>query len=143
MTCRKLTCFALTVCAALAATHPYALPSVLKKTGQVHRETIVIPRLKPGSPYSILYAIQSPGVFGADSQISVDLSQGPAHLLHKTLHLGDPDFYAIFHVPKEGDAQLKVAVVSKLASPGNYLLEVNRWPASDRLNREPNHDWNE
>ena len=78
MTCRNFTCLALTLSGALAATHPYSLPAVLKKTGQVHAETIAIPNLKPGSPYSILYAIQSPGVFGADSQISIDLSQGPA-----------------------------------------------------------------
>jgi HEAT repeat protein len=126
-----------------AATNPYALPSVLKKTGQVHAETIVIPRLKAGGPYSILFSVRSPGVFGADSQISVDLSQGAAHLLHKTLHLGDPDFYAMFHVPRDGDAELKVGVPLKLAAPANYVLEVNRWPASERLNPEPNHEWQE
>ena len=119
----------------------YSVPSVLKKTGPVRAETIAIPRLKAGAPYSILFAIHSPRAFGADSQSSVDLSQGPAHLLHKTLHLGDPDLYAMFHVPRDGDAQLKVAVVAKLAAPGTYLLEVNRWPASHWLHKEPNHDW--
>src|SRR5215813_1916812 len=104
----------LTLACALAATNPYSVPSVLKKTGQVHAGTITIPRLKTGAPYSILFAVQSPAAFGADSQITVDLSQGPAHLLHKTLHLGDPDLYAMFHVPRDGDAQFKVAV-TKLA----------------------------
>src|SRR5690349_16584487 len=98
----------LTLAGALAATNPYSVPSVLRKTGQVHAETIVIPRLKTGGPYSILFAVHSPGAFGADSQIAIDLSQGAAHLLHKTLHLGDPDFYAMFHVPRDGDAELKV-----------------------------------
>src|SRR5690348_9920980 len=130
----------LTLTCALGATNPYSVPSVLKKTGHVHAETIAIPRLKAAARYSILFAVQSPGVFSADSQIAVDLSQGPAHLLHKTLHLGDPDLYAMFHVPKDGDAELKVAVISKLAASGNYVLEVNRWRQSDRLNREPNHE---
>ncbi len=89
----------LTLASAPGATNPYAVPNVLKKTGQVHAETIAIPRLKAASTYSILFAVHSPGAFGADSQLAVDLSQGPAHLLHKTLHLGDPDLYAMFHVP--------------------------------------------
>ena len=97
--------------------------------------------MKAGAPYSILFAVHSPRAFGADSQLSVDLTQGAAHLLHKTLHLGDPDLYAMFHVPRDGDAELKVAVVAKLAAPGTYLLEVNRWPASHWLNKEPNHEW--
>src|SRR5581483_494862 len=131
----------LTLASAPGATNPYAVPNVLKKTGQVHAETIAIPRLKAASTYSILFAVHSPGAFGADSQLAVDLSQGPAHLLHKTLHLGDPDLYAMFHVPKNGDAELKITILAKLASAGHYLLEVNRWPDSDRLNREPNHEW--
>jgi hypothetical protein len=131
----------LSLAGALAATHPYSVPNVLSKTGQVHAETIVIPGLKAASTYSILFAIQSPRAFGADSQIGVDLSQGPAHLLHKTLHLGDPDLYAMFHVPRDGNGELKVALLSKLAGPGSYRLEVNRWPVSEHLNREPNHDW--
>ena len=57
----------LTVGTALGATNPYSVPSVLKKTGQVHAETIGIPRLKAAATYSILFAIQSPGAFGADS----------------------------------------------------------------------------
>jgi hypothetical protein len=125
----------------LAATNPYALPSVLKKTGPVRGETIPIPRLKAGTPYSILFAIHSPSAFGADSQIAVDLSQGPAHLLHKTLHLGDPDLYAMFHVPTDGDAQLRISVAAKLVSAGTYTLEVHRWSGSRWLNKEPNHDW--
>ena len=130
MNCRQIMYIGLVwVELTLAATNPYSVPSVLKKTGPVRAETIVIPRLKAGTPYSILFAIHSPGAFGADSQVTVDLSQGPAHLLHKTLHLGDPDLYAMFHVPKDGDAELKRAVLAKLAAPGTYLLEVNRWPA--------------
>ena len=127
--------------AALAATNPYSVPGVLKKTGAVRAETIAIPHLKAGTPYSILFSVHSPGAFGADSQVALDLSQGPAHLLHKTLHLGDPDLYAMFHVPTDGDAQLRVAVVAKLASAGTYTLEVHRWPGSHWLNKEPNHEW--
>src|ERR1044072_1919677 len=133
----------LNISGAIAATNPFAVPGVIKKTGQVHGETIVIPRLKAASPYSILFAVHSPGAFGADSQMSIDLSQGPAPLRHKRLHLGDPDFYAMFHVPRDGDAQLKVAVVSKLAASATYVLEVNRWPSSDRLQKEPNHEGQE
>ena len=140
MTCRIAASFVLfcTGCA-LAASNPYTLPSVLKKTGAVHAETISIPRLKAGAAYSILFAVHSPSAFGSESRIAVDLAQGPAHLLHKTLHLGDPDFYAMFHVPADGDAQLRVAVEGKMA--GTYTLQVNRWPASHGIEKEPNHDW--
>src|SRR5689334_11968775 len=124
MTCRQLTWIAgfLSVASAAAATNPFSVPALVKKSGPVRAGTIAIPRLKAGARYSILFAINTPRAFAADSQLSVDLSQGAAHLLHKTLHLGDPDLYAMFHVPKDGDAELKVAVVGKLATAGTYTL---------------------
>ena len=142
MNCRQIMYIGLVwVELTLAATNPYSVPSVLKKTGPVRAETIAIPRLKAGTPYSILFAIHAPGAFSAESQVTVDLSQGPAHLLHKTLHLGDPDLYAMFHVPTDGEAQLRVTVLAKLAASGTYTLEVNHWSGSQRLHKEPNHEW--
>jgi hypothetical protein len=126
---------------ALAATNPYSLPAVLKKSGPVRAQTIVIPRLKAATPYSLLFSVQSPRVFGADSRLSLDITQGPAHIVHKTLHLGDADLYAMFHVPKDGDAELKIVILSKLASPGTYLLQVNRWPASPSIEKQPSRRW--
>jgi hypothetical protein len=128
---------------AAAATNPYSVPSVLRKTGQVRAETIVIPHLKAGTPYSLLFALQSPRSFAATSQLSLDLVQGPASLVHKTLHLGDPDLYAMFRVPKDGDAELKIAVLAKMAAAGTYVLEVHRWMPSPGLQKEPNHDWHD
>src|ERR1043166_4078871 len=103
MNCRRLSWITGILWAAsmFGATNPYSVPSVLKKTGPVRGETIVIPRLKTGAPYSILFAVNSARALGADSQLTVDLSQGASHLLHKTLHLGDPDLYAMFHVPRD------------------------------------------
>ncbi len=124
-----------------AATNPYSVPSVLKKTGQVRGETIVIPRLKAGTPYSVLFSLLSPRSFGQGSRLSIDLSQGSARLIHKTAHLGDPDLYAMFHAPKDGDAELKIEVATPLATPGTYLLQVNRWPESHLLDQQPNRDW--
>ena len=124
-----------------AASNPYAVPTVLRRNGQVRSETIVIPRLKAGTPYSLLFSIRSPRSFGADSRLALELTQGAATLVHKTLHLGDPDLYAMFHVPIDGDATLKAAVSGRLASPGTYHLEVNRWPASHWIEKEPNHEW--
>ncbi len=125
----------------LLAANPYSLPTVLKKSGPVRSSKIVIPNLKAGTPYSLLLSISTPRVFGADSRVSVDVTQGGAELVHKTLHLGDPDLFAVFHVPQDGAAQVNLAVLSSLAAPATYSLEVHRWPASHNLEQEPNNRW--
>jgi len=137
----KIILAALSLATGFAATNSYSVLSVLKKSGQVRGGTIVIPSLKAGTPYSLLFSIQSPRSFGSDSRLSLELTQGAATLVHKTLHVGDPDLYALFHVPKDGDAELKITVVARLATPGTYLLQVNRWPVSHWLEKAPNHDW--
>ncbi len=134
-------CLLLATAASLWAANPYSLPVVLKKTGPVESGKIAIPNLKAGTPYSLLFSIRTPRVFGDDSRISVDLTQGHSELMHKTLHMGDPDVFAVFHVPRDGAAEVSLAIVSKLARPATYSLEVHRWPASRNLEHEPNNRW--
>ena len=122
------------------AANPYSLTSVLRKSGPVRSGLIRIPGLKASTPYSLLLSIRTPRVFGSDSRVIVDLKQGGAELLHKTLHLGDPDFYALFHVPKNGRAELSLEVTN-LDGPATYLLQVNRWPRNRSLEEEPNDRW--
>ena len=124
-----------------AAANPYSLPAVLQKTGPVRATSIPLPHLKAGTPYSLLFSIQSPRAFGPDSRVSVEVVKGSARLAHKVLHLGDPDFYTVFSVPQDGDAELKIETPSPLASTGTYQLQVNRWPASRRLETGPNRRW--
>lgn len=139
---RGLPCLFLFLATAFLCTaSPYSLPTVLKKSGPVRSTKLTIPGLKPAVPYSLLLSIPSPGVFGADSRVSVDLSQKGALLVHKTLHLGDPDLYSIFNVPKSGPAELKIELLSPLAAPATYQLQVNRWPASQFIEQEPNNRW--
>src|SRR5581483_11913461 len=124
-----------------AGNNPYSLPTILKQSGTVRSGRIALPALKTSSAYSILFSIRSPRVFESGSRITVDLTQGKTELLHKTLHLGDPDLYAIFHVPRDGPAELRIGVPAKLDSPANYVLQINRWPQSRSLEQEPNNRW--
>jgi hypothetical protein len=125
----------------LLARSPYSLPPVLRKSGPVRSVKIAIPNLKAATPYAILLAIRTEQVFGAESRIGVDLTQNGSELIHKTLHMGDPDLFALFRVPKDGAAELNLEVLSKLAAPGTYLLEVHRWPTSRRPERAPDNPW--
>jgi HEAT repeats/Squalene-hopene cyclase C-terminal domain len=129
-----------TLACALAASNPYSVSGVVKKTGELRSETISLGRLRAGSRYSLLFAIPSLASLGPDSRIHIDLSQGSAHLLRKTLHLGDPDLYGMFHVPSDGSAELKVDVAG-MPGGARYLLEVNHWRGPNSLNQEPNHEW--
>jgi hypothetical protein len=143
MCLRQLTWVACLACAAglKAAGNPYQVPTVFRNTGEVRAGTISIPHLKAGSPYSLLFAVDSPRAFAASTQLEVDLVQGSARLLHKTLHLGDPDLYAMFHIPRDGSVEVKISGAGELAASAQFDLEVNRWPAAAGLQQEPNHDW--
>lgn len=126
---------------ALTAATVYNLPVVLKRTGTVRPESIELPRLHPDTAYSLLFSLHSARVLGSDSRLIVSLVQGSTPLVNKTLHLGDPDLYTIFHVPSAGTAQWTVRIPSPLGAGAKYTLEIHRWPASTALKREPNNRW--
>ena len=118
-----------------------SVPVVLKKTGTLAAGKIAIPGLKASAAYSLLFSVDSPRAFGPATQVLLDLRQGPAELVHKTLHMGDPDLYAMFHVPRNGPAELRIQVVSTFEGRPGYRLQVNRWPDSPALEKEPNNRW--
>src|SRR5689334_5255500 len=116
-----------------AAPQPRTLPVLLRKSGPLRDARVAIPDLKTTAAYALLFSVQARNAFGPESRISVDVVQGAGELLHKTLHSGDPDFFALFRVPRDGPAELRILVVSPMSAPATYRLEVSRWTQ----NREP------
>lgn len=115
-----------------------SLPSVLSKTGAVRSESIPLERLSPANQYSLLYSISPLSSLDSDARVQVEVRQGKTVLASKTLHAGDPDFYAQFRVPQAGNATV---VVDVRQASGKYVLQVNRWPASPLVKSLPDHRW--
>ncbi|HTB10041.1 MAG TPA: hypothetical protein VK752_00645 [Bryobacteraceae bacterium] len=108
---------------------------VTTKTAAVRSETIPLPDLRPQNQYSFLYSLNS---LRELTPVEVEIRQGDAVLARKTLHVGDPDYYTQFRVPRAGAA----TVVIRAEHPaGNYFLQVNRWPLSMQVKSEPDHRW--
>ena len=108
---------------------------LMEKTGAVRSETVVLPNLGPRNQYSFLYSLSS---LRELNPVELEIRQGDALLARKTLHVGDPDYYTQFRVPRDG----AVSVVIRATHPsGNYLLQVNRWPLSPQVKSEPDHRW--
>jgi hypothetical protein len=111
---------------------------LMEKTGAVRSETITLPNLGPRNQYSFLYSFSSLRELNPLEEAAMEIRQGDAILAHKTLHVGDPDYYTQFRVPREGAATV---VIRALHPAGNYLLQVNRWPLSPQVKSEPDHRW--
>jgi len=121
----------LTTAALLAAAdtpHAYSLPEILAKAGPVRTETLRVPALNPAKTYSVLFSINSPAVLSPDTRIEVTLADGATVLASKTLHLGDPDFYAPFHVNHVTRPELRIKATS--ANAAHYTVHINEWPDS-------------
>ena len=97
-------------------------PVVLTGFGVARTETLLLPELKSGSAYSILYSIESASFLSPDGRVRIAVSQGATILVQKTLHLGDPDLYAQFRVPGDGPGQVKVTVSGAMP---RYLCFAN------------------
>ena len=115
-----------------------SLPVVQTRSGPVATGTIPLNDLDTGHQYSLLYSLSTLRGLRPDSRVTVEVRQGDSVLASKTLHAGDADFYTQFRVPSDGNAEVRVRNV---ATPGNYRLQVNRWPLSDVVRRGPNHRW--
>jgi hypothetical protein len=117
------------------------VPVILSKSGPVptRAQTIRIPALSLGKTYSLLFSIDSPAALQPESRVEITLSDGTVTLASKTLHLGDPDFYAPFHVTHMTSPVLRIKAAS--AKAAHYLLRVNEWPDSTALSRGANHRW--
>ena len=132
----------LTAAAVLVAAqtpHGYSLPQILSKSGPVRTESLQVPALNPGKTFSLLFSINSPAELQPDSRIEVTLRDGAVLLVSKTLHLGDPDLYAPFHVDHVTRPELHVKATS--AAAAYYSLRINEWPDSPSLSRGANHRW--
>jgi hypothetical protein len=123
---------------ALAAPAPYSVTPVTTKSGDIRTGNIGLPRMTAGHAYTLLFSVTSPASFNADSRLEVSLIAGGQSILSKTLHAGDPDFYAPFHLSVTGAPDLKLAAT---ALTGRYTLQINEWPASTSLKQGPNHTW--
>jgi hypothetical protein len=115
------------------------LPVVVSRSGPLKTQTLEIRALDAEHSYSLLFSVRSPRAFDADARLTLRLTQGASAIASKTLHLGDPDFYTTFHVPRHGVAQLRIEPSGALE--GTFTLQVNRWPVSASLKREPNDRW--
>ena len=132
--------FATVVASSIAwcAAGPYPVPRITEKAGEIRTGEIPLPRLAPGHTYTLLFSVASPASFGADSRLGVTLADGTGTLASKTLHAGDPDFYAPFHVVQATSPVLRLAVTGLT---GRYTLRINQWPESTSLKPGGNHSW--
>jgi hypothetical protein len=134
--------FAILTAAAIGAFSPSvrgaSLDSLVRKTGPIQAESIELRGLDTAHQYSLLYSLGSPGSMTAGARVELELRQGRVVLATKTLHVGDPDYYTQFRVPRAGAATLAVKT-GQLA--GNYTLQVNRWPLTSTVKSSTGRQW--
>ncbi len=123
---------------ALSASAPYSVEAVMAKSGDIRTGTVPLPNLAAGRSYSLLFSIASPASFSPDARLEVTVAVGNRVLLSKTLHAGDPDFYAPFHLSQAAAPELRLAPIGLT---GHYTLQVNRLPESASLKQGGNHSW--
>ena len=116
----------------------FDLPQVVAKSGAVKSGTIQLPKLSADRIYSFLYSVDDPAALSVQSRLQVKLIDGETVLLQKTLHSGDPDLYAPFHLTRATAPRLEI---STGAIHSRYLLRINSWPKSASLNQGSNHRW--
>jgi uncharacterized ubiquitin-like protein YukD len=107
-------------------------------TGEIHSSSVTLARLAGGHSYSFLFSVASPGAFPADARLEVTLAANGRVLLQKTLHAGDPDFYAPFRLAQATTPELRLAATGVT---GRYSMEINPLPDSPSLKGGGNHSW--
>lgn len=115
------------------------LPRVISRSGSVRSEVIPLRGLDDKHQYSLLYSVSTLRNLTPKSRITVEIKQGDAIIVSKTLHEGDPDFYTQFGVTGTS-AEVRVSAVD-VADSVSYKAEVNRWPRSSQVRRGPIHRW--
>jgi hypothetical protein len=121
--------------APLVLSAEYNVTAVYSTAGKLTSETIPLTRLMADGQYSLLFSV-SPAALGADGSIVVELMDNGRALVAKTLHAGDADLYAPFHLGKDARAVLKL---SASGVTGNYKLQINAWPVSTQRKTGGNH----
>jgi hypothetical protein len=140
----RIIVFFLMAASVLAADGPnaYSVHEILAKSGVAQTQSIRIPALDPAKTYTLLFSIDSPAELTPESRIEISLVDGPAALLSKTLHLGDPDFYAPFHVVNAvGHISRPELRITAPGAAAHYSLRINEWPDSMSFSRGGNHHW--
>ena len=117
----------------------FCVPRILEKSGSLQSQVISFPELSPAKTYTLLFSIDTMSALRPESRIEITLRDGSMVLAAKTLHLGDPDFYAPFHVAHAARPELRVEASS--ANGARFRLEVNEWPDSTAFDRGSNHRW--
>ena len=130
----------LTALAVSAAPEPIvSVPQILVRSGFLHSQLIRLPALNPARTYTLLFSIDSAATLGPESRVEIRLSDGGTVLATKTLHLGDPDFYAPFNVRQPTSPELRITASG--VSNARFRLQVNEWPDSASIDRGSNHRW--
>ncbi len=122
---------------AIAASAPLNLPVAWSAGAPVRTETIRLPHASKAGNYSLLFSV-SPATLGPADQLSIELVANGRSLIAKTLHAGDADLYAPFHLDSAAVPELRL--VSRGAH-GRFTAKINRWPESAQLKPGGNHDW--
>jgi len=117
---------------------PALLESLVRKTGPIAAENIELRGLDTAHQYSLLYSLGTTVGLTSGARVEIELHQGRIVLAAKTLHSGDPDYYAQFRVPRSGSATLSVRT-GQIA--GTYTLQVNRWPLASTVKALPDRQW--
>ena len=99
---RLLLCTVLTILTCGAQ----SLPVVLARAGKVETGVITTPNLQADAAYSLLFSTRS---LRPDSRVALRLISNDGTLCQKTLHAGDPDVYAPFHLTRNGAVELQIS----------------------------------
>jgi hypothetical protein len=130
----------LTASTASAAPEPIvSVPQILVRSGLLRSQLIRLPALNPSRTYTLLFSSDSAATLGPESRIEITLGDGGTVLAAKTLHLGDPDFYAPFNVRRATSPELRITASG--VSNARFRLQVNEWPDSASIDRGSNHRW--
>ena len=115
------------------------MPQILVKSGLLRSQLIRLPALNPARTYTLLFSIDSAAALGPESRIEITLGDAGTVLATKTLHLGDPDFYAPFNVGQATSPGLRITASG--VTNARFRLQVNEWPNSASIDRGSNHRW--
>ena len=132
---RRIAFIALAASLAAAA---FGASGTYSKSGDIRSGAVQLPRLAGGYSYSLLFSVASPASFTPDARLEVTLVDGQRVLAAKTLHAGDPDLYAPFHLAQAATPELRL---SATGLTGHYIVQVNQLPASASLKQGGNHTW--
>jgi hypothetical protein len=126
----------------LLSAQEYRLPAIYSTVEQIHTGTIPLSRLTPDAQYSLLVSVP-PAALGPDARLNVRLLDGDITLVSKTLHAGDADLYAPFHLGATTalDQTKPRLQLTAQGVAGKLSLQINRWPDSPQLKRGANHTW--